>query len=345
MKKLFPILSVLFLIFLISGCTDDSAADSIAVEEKGIPVKTISLQPGEFSEFLNITGTVKARNRIQILVEEGGLLDKIIKDKGRFARSGDTLAILDNKILKASYDEMKAALRQAELDYNSKKVLFDQRAISENEYLASKYGYERALAGFDLTAARYSKLFITAPINGYVNERFYDIGAYARPMTPIFDFIDNAYMKVSAGVAERFLDDIQLGTPAEITFDAFPKKRIKSKVSFKTQSIDPLNRTFLVEIQIPNPKRDLAPQMIANVKLLRRAYKDKIIIPLDAVIQSETGRYVFISKGDKAHKIPVKLSAVAKDSALVEGLSVGQELVVVGQQELTDGDPLLRISE
>ncbi|MEJ2634632.1 MAG: efflux RND transporter periplasmic adaptor subunit [Calditrichia bacterium] len=341
MYKIIIIIFIFMTGSLLVQCSGDSSAEQQTPSFSGTPIRTIVLEPRPFSEYLQLTGTVEARNRIKIIVEEGGTLQKIIKDKGNMARTSDTLAILENRILKAGYDEARAALHQAQLDFDSKKVLHDKRAISENEFLVSKFGLERAEAAYQLANARYSKLFIAAPLNGYVNDRMYDRGSYVMPMTPIFDFIDNAVMKIKAGIAERFLSDIQIGTPAEITFDAFPEMQLTSTVSFLNRSIDPQSRTFQIEIEIPNPDRKLAPQMIANIKLLRRSYKDQIVIPLDAIIESETGRYVFVNNNNLAEKVPVELLAVYGDSVLVTGLESERELVVVGQQELTEGDSLL----
>ncbi|UCF62860.1 MAG: efflux RND transporter periplasmic adaptor subunit, partial [bacterium] len=303
---------------------------------------TWTLKPKPFSEYLQLTGTVAARNRVYIIAEEAGTLRRIVKDKGSIVQAGDTLAIIENKIIEASYDEAKAALNQAELDYGSKKVLYDKRAISENEYLVAKYGLERARAAYELNKARHSKLTVTAPLNGYVNDRMYDLGAYTMPNTPIFDFIDNAYMKISAGIAERFMNDIKMGTPVMISFDAFPNLEMESEVSFINKSINPSSRTFQIELKIPNPERKLAPEMIANLKVLRRSYTDQIVIPLDAVIESETGRYVFVVSDDgKALRTPLNFLAIYQDSVLVDGLNPNQQLVISGQQELTEGDLLI----
>lgn len=341
MRKIIAVLLLTIMSLVFWQCSKEVPAGQSQSTTKGIPVSIMELKTRPFSEYLNVTGTVEARNRIQIIVEEGGTLDRVVKDKGSVAKKGDTLAVLENKILRASFNEARSALRQAELDYNSKKVLYDKRAISENEYLASRYGLERAQAAYELAKARYSKLFITAPLNGYVNDRFYDIGAYATPMTAIFDFIDNEYMIISAGVAERFLNDIEIGTPVDIVFDAFPDLQIESQVSFIHRSIDPQSRTFEIEVQIPNPDRKLAPQMIANLKILRRSYENQIVIPLDAVIETEQGRFVYLEKDRQALKMPISLKAIYQDSALVEGLQPDQKLVVVGQQQLTDGDSLM----
>ncbi len=340
MKKSLLIVALISLSGLLIQCSDSGTAETNKSAVKTYNVRVVPLEPRSFSEYLEVTGTVKARNQIKLLAEEGGILNRIMRDKGRFVSAGDTLAILENKVLEAGYKQAQAALKQAQLDFDSKKVLYEKKAISANEYLASKYGLERAQATNDLARARFDKLFITAPMSGFVNERYYDLGAYAQPMTPLFEFIDNAQLIISAGVAERFLRDIKIGTKAEIGFDAFPGLVLNSKVTFVSRSIDPINRTFLVEMKVDNPDRKLNPQMIANVKLLRRAFDNSIVIPIDAIIDSEQGSHVFIENGTKAHKKPVKIKAIYEDSVMVEGLAPGQKLVIVGQRELTDGDPL-----
>lgn len=342
MKRIFFSMLMIILTFLAIQCSGDGSASQEMNSQPGIPVKVLSLKPRPFSEYLQITGTVAARNRVKIVAEETGILRKIVRDKGSIVKAEDTLAIIENKILEAGYKEAVAALNQAELDYGSKKVLYGKRAISENEYLAAKYGLERAQAAYELNKTRYSKLTVVSPLSGYVNDRFYDLGAFIMPMTPVFDFIDNAYMKINAGVAERFMQDIKIGTPVEVSFDAYPNIVLDSKISYANKSIDLESRTFQIEINIPNPDRQLAPQMIANVRLLRRFYENQIVIPLDAVIESETGRYVFIASADQtAEKVPIVLQAIYEDSVLVDGLKADDRLVVLGQQELTEGDPLV----
>lgn len=341
MQKISLVILIILTSLLFMKCSQEGNAENAPEKaEKATPVKTMVLEPQSFSNYLSVTGTVNARNHINIIVEEGGILRKIIIDKGRHAGSGDTLAILENKVLEAGYYQARAAMQQAELDHRSKKVLFDKRAISENEYLNAKYGLDAAQAAYEMAKVRYQKLFIVSPLKGLVNNRYYDLGAYANPMTPIFEFIDNDYMKIRAGVAERFLGDINLGTPVEITFDAYPDMKIEAKVSFISGSVDPQNRTMEIEIQVPNRDGRLAPNMIANVKILRQSFKDRIVVPLDALIESEQGWYVFVANSDRAKKVFVNKDAVYENQVLVDGLQAGQKLVVVGHHSLSDGDLL-----
>jgi membrane fusion protein (multidrug efflux system) len=336
---------MLYIISLLSAsvflsCSEDGQANEQAESIQAFAVQTIEVHPKPFNEYLQLTGTTKARNQIDIIVEEGSTLKSLYRDKGQYVRAGDTLAVLENPVIKAGYMESVAVLNQARLDYNSKKVLYDKKAISENEFLSARYQTERAQAAYDLSRARYNKLFITAPIGGYINDRFYDHGAYAMPMTPLFNLVDSKRLKIRAGVAERFLADINIGTPVEIRFDAYPDLMVNSEISFISKSINPENRTFEIEIDIANPDGQLAPEMISDIRLLRRSYQDKIVIPLDALIDSEQGRYVFIAEQNQAVRQYIEILAVYEDSVLVEGLRTNQQLVVVGQRELSEGDKL-----
>lgn len=74
------------------------------IEKSGTPVQTVDVSPQTFSNFLRVTGTVKARNHVQIMVEEAGILRRVLVDKGQRARAGQTLAVLENKPLTASWE-------------------------------------------------------------------------------------------------------------------------------------------------------------------------------------------------------------------------------------------------
>jgi len=334
----FAVISLFAVVFLSS--TKKTSANNEAPVISVTPVKAQMLELKPFSEYLEITGTVKAHNQIDVIVEEPGILKNIIKDNGSYVSAGDTLAILNNLIIQASYREAAAVLKQGKLELDSKKVLFDKKAIPENEYLAAQYNYDRALAGYELAKARVGKLAITAPHKGVVNDRYYDLGAYATPLSPIFNLIDNNTMKITAGVAERFLRDVKKGTPVEISFDAFPELNLTSAVHYVYNSIDPASRTFQIEIEIANNNRILKPEMIANLKLERRKYENQIVIPIDAVIDSEDGRYVYLVKDNQAQKSFVDIRAIHEDSVLVDGLAPQENLIVLGQHDLTDGDSI-----
>jgi len=86
MKTLLITLLALLLSLGIWSCSDKSTAEQTTGDSKATPVKTSLLQPREFSEYLRITGTVQAKNRVNIVVEESGTLKNIYRDKGNYVR-------------------------------------------------------------------------------------------------------------------------------------------------------------------------------------------------------------------------------------------------------------------
>ncbi len=339
MKQLFIALAGLLLV----ACSSEPSKTPSS-ESKGIPVRTIQLEHRAFSDYIQLTGTVQANKKIDIVAEEGGVLQTIEKDRGAFVRKGDTLAVLENKVLEAANQEAHAALKLAELQLNSKQVLIDKKAISENEYLASKYALERARANFNLTQARLNKLTIVAPFTGHIERRSLDPGAYVTPMSPLYQFVEKSRVKITAGVAERFLKDIRVGSPVTIRFDAFPEVVLEKRVSFVYGTVDPESRTFEIEIQIDNPKGQLAPDMMADLNIQRRTFRDQIVIPMDAIVQSEEGRFVFTVNQNLAKRHPIEIIAVHDDSVLIDGLHIGDQLIVTGQQDLSDNDRVTPVS-
>lgn len=341
MKK-FSILLVLILTTMFYGCSGESKAEiaSSKDDDKGVPVTIKKVTNSSFQEYLNLTGIIKANSQVNLIAEESGILVKIVKDKGSYVQAGDVLGIIENKMTSANAAQALAMLKQAEINFNSSKVLYEKKAISENEYLTAGFSLDATKAAYDLANERKQKLTVNAPISGYVNARYIDLGGYVSPTAPLFEIVDNQKMKVSIGVAERFIRFIKPGSDIELKFDALPDLVINSKINFVAKSVNPSTRTFNIESSFLNPSGLLAPEMIANIRLLKLEHKNSIVVPIDAVIDSEAGRYVFIARENIARKKMVNIEAIQGGNVLVEGLSVDDQLVVMGQRSLTDGDTL-----
>jgi RND family efflux transporter MFP subunit len=329
-------LYVLFLLLL--SCTSPQQ-DAIKDGQKA-PLQTIIVQEKSFVDYLHLDGRIQAKSRINILAEEGGVLSEIIKEKGTFAETGDTLAILDNQVLKSSFEQAAATLKLAELDFKSKENLYKKKAIPENEFLLAQYRLDQARAQYNITRARYHKLFISAPFDGYVNDRFYDMGAFVAQMTPLFDYMDNHIVIIAFEINENYIDDIKKGTPARVTFDAINQLVLETKVSLVYKAIDPQTRTFRAEIWIENPGHKLAPDMSANIRLLRGKFDNQIIVPKDAILFSEHKNFVFLDSAGIMRKVPVEIVATFNDSLAVQGLNAGDTLVVSDQNEISIGDSM-----
>ncbi|MBE9510411.1 MAG: efflux RND transporter periplasmic adaptor subunit [Bacteroidetes bacterium] len=342
LMKIILIILIFVSSILLLSCSSKSNAETTKTAEKvsGTPVKTSLLIDGQFEEYLNLTGIIKANSQVKLVAEEAGILINLLHDKGSYVKKGAALAIIENKVIAANKAQAKAFFKEAEINLKSSQIMFSKKAISENQMKISELNLDKAKASFDLANARSEKLTITAPISGYVNARYADVGGYINPASALFEMVDNNIMKVNIGVAERFIKFIKKGSKIELSFDAFPDLIINSKISFVAKSIDPENRTFSVEAIFKNPDGKLAPEMVANIRMLKKKHDSSISVSIDALLDSENGRYVFIEENNIAVKKVVKILAIQSDSVLVEGLSQNQSLVVLGHRSLSDGDIL-----
>jgi len=341
MKRMMIIALFIGGLLFVQSCSNQAEAEKNVVKQKqGIPVKLLTLEPRPFRQYIRVTGTVRANNQIKIVAEQPGTLKRILREKGAFVHKGDVIAVLSNDILLAALHDAQAAVDQAKLAFNSNKALFAKKAVSENQYKASHLSLKRAQAALEMARVRAEKLTISAPISGYINDRYADSGAYISPGTPLFELVDNSRFSVRARVAERFIPYIKKGAGVQVRFDALPGRVLDGRVSFVAKSIDAINRTFGIEAELSGDVSGLNPYMVANLSVLKEARTDAMVIPLDAIIESEKGRYVFLNDAGIARKQRVFIREISADNVLVDSLRAGQQLVVLGQRQISDGDSL-----
>ena len=107
--------------------------------------------------------------------------------------------------------------------------------------------------------------------------------------------------------------------------------------------MNPGNRTFPVELTLPNPGARFKPEMVANVELVRGERESAIVIPQDALVRVEAGFVVFVVEGEGASAMArsrlVQVGGSQRNRVVIlDGLDVGDLLVVLGQQQLANGD-------
>jgi multidrug efflux pump subunit AcrA (membrane-fusion protein) len=80
--------------------------------------------------------------------------------------------------------------------------------------------------------------------------------------------------------------------------------------------------------------------MSANIRLLRGKFENQIVVPQNAILDSDQGHFVFLDSAGIARKVLIEIVATLKDSLAIKGLNVGDRLVVKGQNEISGGDTI-----
>ncbi len=342
LKHLTSILIVLAFIIFHLNCGGDNNGENDSnngVPENFTDVKVLTIKPANFEDFIEVTGTVRADIAATISSEEMGVIEKFLKDKGDRVKKGEVIAKLESKTLQASHDEAKASYLLSEATFKRQANLYQDKVISEQRYLEYKYSLDRDLARYENINARLEKTKIKSPIFGIIDDRLAEVGELSLPGTPLFKIVKIDVVKIIASVPERFITDVKNGSLTLITFDVLPDVEFEGRVSFVGPSIIASTRTFPIEIKLQNTDGQLKPEMFANIKIKKAQLDGVVVIPRDAIIETETGKFVFINQGNLASKREVKIGASYNNRIWISnGIKHGDELIVVGHRDLVDGE-------
>lgn len=336
----------------VSACGEAVPGDSTAEAAEGsdtgfvriINVETTSVVREEFVERVRLTGVVEASRDVQVSAEESGRVVETLLEKGARVREGQAILRIDDSLLASQVDQARAAAELAQETWQRRKRLWEEDQVgSELAYLEARFSSEQADANLRTLQERLDRTVIRAPFSGVLEDRMVEAGALVSPGTPVARIVDVNPVKIAAGVPERYAPDVTVGAPATVTFDVLPEANADAVVRFVGAAVDPRNRTFPVELQLPNSGGMVKPEMVANVTVQRRRVSDALVVPQDAVVRMADGYQVFVVEGEGdaalARARPVTLgTSQANRVVVVEGLEEGEQLVIMGQKSVADGD-------
>ncbi len=274
---------IITIAIIISSCSKSADNAETTSEKRGIPVKVIKVQPQSFVEQIQIVGTAKAFEDVKISAEEGGVIKQWLKSKGSYVQKGEIIALLKDEVILGSYEAAKAQYEIAELNLQKQQKVYEQQGISELQYKTLLYNRDAAKANLEIMKARWERTQIKSPVNGILENRFFEEGEYAPPATPLARVVNTSLIKIFAEIPELISHDVRVGMQARIVFDAFPADTFSGTVTFVGSTVSPANRSMPIEIILANPKRTIKPEMISKILLQKRIKKQAILVNEDYI--------------------------------------------------------------
>ena len=185
------------------------------------------------------------------------------------------------------------------------------------------------------------KSFISSPLKGTVKIRHVKVGEFVRKGDPLVEILDLDKVLVKVNIPEQEIIEIREGENVEVELYALSYRQYMGTVKTIGLEADSRSRTFPVEIMVDNHKRELRPGMLARVTFSKKISDEQIVVPRHTILERDNGRVVFLVDQDKAVKQMITTGQSLQDRVLVmEGLKVGDLLVVEGHTKLTDGEPI-----
>jgi RND family efflux transporter MFP subunit len=174
-----------------------------------------------------------------------------------------------------------------------------------------------------------------------VSQRAVSEGSFVRTGTEVCKLVIDRTLKLKVLVPERYSNEIQGGQQVQV-FTAAHTQPFAGQVVRINPTVDPVNRTFQVEIEVPNSERKLKPGSFAKAAILTKHDDEVVTVPLESVVTFAGITKVFLVEDGRVKEVRVTLGV--QNTKWVEivqpSLPRGARVVVSGQSALADGTPI-----
>jgi membrane fusion protein (multidrug efflux system) len=260
-------------------------------------------------------------------------------------KSGQLLTVLDDRQLRLQAAQTRAELAKAERDFNRQVELHQKGLVSAGAFENLKYDLDNKRAANDLASLSLSYSEIRAPFAGIVSARHVKLGQEIAIGTSVFRVTDPTPLKAAVYVPERELARLKIGQAASISVDALAGRSFPAIVKLVSPTVDAATATFKVTLEVNDPKGDLKPGMFSRVGIVFERRTEALTIPRIALLDTDGTSNVFVVTAGKAEQRAIKtgLSNAGK-LEVADGLTGTEQVVIVGQNGLKDGNPVRVVS-
>jgi multidrug efflux pump subunit AcrA (membrane-fusion protein) len=167
--------------------------------------------------------------------------------------------------------------------------------------------------------------------------RMVSVGEFVKEGAPLLRLVDDDRVKLRAPVPERYANEIKIGQKVRVSVES-SSDAFWGEVARINPQIDPANRTFEVEVDIPNPGHALHPGSFVRARIQTRLEPRVVFIPQEALVSFAGVNKVFTVEGDKAREIEIEPGE--RREAWIEakkGLKGDESVVVSGNSKLATG--------
>jgi len=341
---------VLFLLLAGGVGCQDRDADTKRERVLNVRVRAAEVQP--VRPYIEAVGALKPYEEVIVSSEVDGVLRRVLVEEGSQVSRGTPLAVISETDYRLEVSRTEAAVRQAEAnlanirqEFQRKEALFQEALITRQQYddvtarrLVAEGEVERSRLALALARERLGKARVHAPLSGSVKEKRVTAGDYVRNGTPLLLIIQTNPLKLLFSVAEKDVGSLRVGQEVRFTVDAFPGHAFPGTVRTVYPHVDERTRTLQVEAVIPNPAQALKPGLFARVTLYSGPAREQVVTPVTSLLYEGQKTKVFLVQQDRARERFVKVGRkYGEVMEVLEGLAAGEAVVVVGQNNLTDG--------
>lgn len=299
-------------------------------DSKKVPlITTIDAKEQNFIHYLDLQGSVQTKKNVLVYPESAGQLVKVYVKEGQRVTKGQALAKIDDGGLSQQVAQVEAQAALAKTTFERQKRLWDQKIGSEIQYLQAKTNYEATTNSVNQLKRQLGKSVIKAPFSGIIDDVIKEEGTVVAPGmgSEVFRIVNLGNMYIETEVPESYITSIKKGKKVIVEFPILGKE-VSSSVRQAGNFINPANRTFKIEVGVPNKDRSIKPNLTAKLKINDYTNANAILIPQSIISENAKGeQYIYVV--DKVVTKNNKAFGTAKQVVITTGKTQGDVIEVL----------------
>ncbi len=323
----------------ITALEKELGASDTTKKEKIKYISVASVTPTVFNSFIELQGAVVAEDEVYVNAKVPGAINHVYIKVGDRVSAGQVVATIDNDMFSSQMDELRKRYELVKEVFQKQEALWKQNIGSEVQFLSAKNNKE-SLEKSMATLQKSTELYqIKAPIAGVVDEVQMKIGSGAAPGMPLAKIVNFSKLKVRVDAPETYVGRLRVGNSVQVLFTDL-NKEISSKISYIGAGVNPANRTVKVEIPMRSNEPGVLPNMATVVKVVNYSNPKAMVIPINLIQKDLSNQdFVMVEEDGFAKRVDVKIGQqYGANCEVLTGLKSGDKLVVVGYQDLNNGD-------
>jgi len=313
------------------------------------------------TEILIEEGQHVARGQIMARLDDSNIHAALVQAEAQRRQaeanlSAARVALADEAPIFKRQQELNLKGWVASADLDEERAKFD--AAQENVKVS-----EQTLAVADASLAMAERnqedTVVRAPYDGVITVKAAQPGEVVSPLsagggftrTGIGTLVDMDSLEVEVDVGENFIDRVRPDQDAQVRLNAYPDQPIAAYVIAIIPTADRSKATVKVRVGFRQKDARILPEMGARVAFLAPAAADKaqsalpagLLVPVGAVIGGGDNAAVFVVKGERVERRPVKLGAKSGgDQTVLAGLALGETVATGEVAKLVEGTKVKR---
>lgn len=303
-----------------------------------LPVDAAATRKDTVLRTVEAVGTLVANEQVTIRPEIAGIVTLINFTEGKEVERDAILFALDDTILQAELEQVKASLELSQSTYDRAAELLRRGSgtvAARDEALAQLTSDRQQL---QLAEARLEKTVLDAPFTGVVGLRSVSLGDYVSVGEAMVTLSDLDTLKIDFRIPELFLAEVSVGQELNVRVDALPGETFTGEVFAIDPQVDVNGRALVIRASLDNPEGRLRPGLFARVDVVLERRPDSLLVPEAALVPTRDGQTVFRVVDGKVEIVPVTIG-LRRDGEVevTSGLAEGDVVVTGGQLKLRPG--------